>query len=159
MGGAAFAETPMSRPRILRLLRIAFSASCGVVCLLLIVLWLRSYRQVDTLDNLYGYRIDVKRGKLVLGERVQQPSSMPRRPMPPLTRAVIRLLDSIAPTRVVAVASVPIWLPMMLVVSFSVLPWGSTLLRLRRFSLRSLIVATTLVAVVLGLAVAFRYSS
>ena len=57
-----------------RKLRIAWSVAWGVACLLLIVLWVRSYRQVDTLDNLYGYRIDAKQGKLVLGERVQPPS-------------------------------------------------------------------------------------
>ena len=33
----------MDRPRILRLLRIAFSAVCGIVCLLMIALWVRSY--------------------------------------------------------------------------------------------------------------------
>ena len=33
----------MNRPRILRLLRIAFSALCGTVCLMLNVIWVPSY--------------------------------------------------------------------------------------------------------------------
>ena len=39
----------MDRPRILRLLRIAFSAVCGIVCLLLIVLWVRGFSCWDSL--------------------------------------------------------------------------------------------------------------
>ena len=37
----------VTRPRILRLLRIAFSILCGIVCLLLIVLWVRSLLRLD----------------------------------------------------------------------------------------------------------------
>jgi hypothetical protein len=39
----------MDRPRFLRLLRIAFSAVCGIVCVLLIVFWVRSYSKVENL--------------------------------------------------------------------------------------------------------------
>jgi hypothetical protein len=39
----------MDRPRLLRMLRISFSAGCGIVCLLLVVLWVRSYAQGDYL--------------------------------------------------------------------------------------------------------------
>ena len=34
---------PMDRPRILRLLRIAFSAVCAICCGLIILLWISSY--------------------------------------------------------------------------------------------------------------------
>src|SRR5688500_18594160 len=37
----------MDRPRIVRLLRIAFSVVCGIVCLLLIALWVRSLHERD----------------------------------------------------------------------------------------------------------------
>ncbi len=33
-----------------RKLRIAFSATCGIICLLLIALWVRSYYRVDSLE-------------------------------------------------------------------------------------------------------------
>jgi hypothetical protein len=42
---------------------------------------------------------------------------------------------------------------MLLTASFAVLPWVSSLSRLRRFSLRTLLIATTLVAILLGLIV------
>ena len=34
-----------------RKLRIAFSATCLIACVLLIVLWVRSYWKVDSIDN------------------------------------------------------------------------------------------------------------
>src|SRR5437588_73413 len=37
--------------RFLRYLRIAFSATCGLACVLLIVLWVRSYSYEDVLDG------------------------------------------------------------------------------------------------------------
>jgi hypothetical protein len=39
----------MTRPRILRRLRIAVSAVLGILCLLLIALWMRSYSRADEL--------------------------------------------------------------------------------------------------------------
>src|SRR5436309_31493 len=36
-------------PRFLRYLRIAFSATCGIACVLLVVLWVRSYWWYDEL--------------------------------------------------------------------------------------------------------------
>jgi hypothetical protein len=39
----------MDRPRILRLLRIAFSVACGIVCLMVIAVWVRSYWWVDAI--------------------------------------------------------------------------------------------------------------
>src|SRR4051794_36897373 len=37
----------MTRLRTFRLLRIAFSITCGIACVLLIVLWVRSYWRFD----------------------------------------------------------------------------------------------------------------
>jgi hypothetical protein len=131
-----------------RKLRIAWSAVCGVLCLLLIVLWVRSYPQIDTLDNLYGYRIDVKQGKLVLGERVQPPiGSIPK--TLPLTAAVTQFLVAIAPTRVVVVASIPLWILVVIGSSLTPAPWIRHLKW--RFSLRTLLIGMTVVAVALGL--------
>jgi hypothetical protein len=123
---------------------------------LLCVLWVRSYRQVHTLDNLYGYRIDVRQGKLYLGERIQ-PSIGPIRPTAlPLWAAATRFVVTMAPTRVVRVASFPLWTPVVIGSLLAAAPWILPLSRLRRFSLRTLLIATTLVAVVLGLVVWLR---
>jgi hypothetical protein len=46
----------MDRPRILRLMRIGFSALCGIVCLLSIVLWVRSYWRLEILEKRTGLR-------------------------------------------------------------------------------------------------------
>jgi hypothetical protein len=51
---AASTEAPMGRPRILRLLRIAFSVGCGITCLLLLALWVRSYWWADRLHWSFG---------------------------------------------------------------------------------------------------------
>ncbi len=47
--------------------------------------------------------------------------------------------------------TVPLWFPVSLVATVAVLPWAVPLSKLRRFSLRTLLIATTLVAVGLGL--------
>ena len=73
--------------------------------------------------------------------------------MPPVTTMVIRFLDRMAPTRVVVVASIPLWILVVTGSLFAAAPWILPLARLRRFSLRTLLIATTLVAVVLGLIV------
>jgi hypothetical protein len=46
---------------------------------------------------------------------------------------------------------IPLWIPAMLSAALAVLPWVKPLLKLRRFSLSTLLIATTLVAVGLGL--------
>ena len=131
-----------------RKLRIAWSVVCAIACALLIVFWVRSYRQVETLDNLYGYRIDVKQGKLVLVERVQR-SIGPISQALSLSAAAARFLVKIPPKHVV-VASLPLWILVVIGSLLAVAPWIS---RRTRFSLRTLLIATTLVAVVLGLIV------
>ena len=55
----------MDRLCILRLLRIAFSAVCGIVCLLLIVLWIRSYWWQD----FYSWRLSDNRFSLTASGR------------------------------------------------------------------------------------------
>ena len=61
---------PMERPRILWLLRIAFSAVCGIICLLLIVLWVRSYARHDgiwgRISQAKGFHASSHEGRLQL---------------------------------------------------------------------------------------------
>jgi hypothetical protein len=136
-----------------RKLRIAFSAACGIVCLLLIALWMRSYRQVHTLGNLSGYRIGVEQGKLVYGERVQPPIG----PIPktlPVTAAVVRFAAAYGPWPSVVVASIPLWIPVVSGSLLAVAPWMRQFTW--RFSLRALLIGITLVAVLLGIAALSR---
>jgi hypothetical protein len=56
---------------LLRNLRIAFSAICGIACVLLIVLWVRSYWVWD-LINTTGYSVSSFRGHLSLDKQVAQ---------------------------------------------------------------------------------------
>ena len=111
-----------------RKLRMAFSAVCGLACVLLIVLWVRSYRaHFDIRLPWSDHLLCSFRGWMqLLGES------------DPLTG--IRRTEF--PT--------PYWLPTGLAVTSSAVPW---LPWSARFSLRTLLIATTLVAVVLGLAV------
>src|SRR5262245_15805338 len=59
----------MDRPRMLRLLRIMFSAVCGIVCLLLIVMWVGSYWRFDACllpGRRYGRHIQSVNGLLLV---------------------------------------------------------------------------------------------
>jgi hypothetical protein len=54
--------------RFLRYLRIAFSATCLIACVLLIVLWVRSYwwtYGVNANDGIQEFGISMERGELV----------------------------------------------------------------------------------------------
>jgi hypothetical protein len=141
---------------MLRNLRIAFSIVCGILCLLLIALWVRS---ATTSDTLHG-RISVDRefdihsseGAIILiveaaddGEwgilSIAHPSEM----------------EGYSDSRWRAgTTTLPGWYVIgphwFLVAAFALL--GIALWRPpRRFSLRTLLIATTLVAVVLGIVV------
>jgi hypothetical protein len=155
----------MSRPRIIRLLRIVFSAGCGVLCLLLIVLWVRSYRWLDTFHLSYdgdrahwfgsiagelrygtpwaphaygltwdshdtsapGWRLEERPTRSILGFRWGSSGRGKRSPV------------------------VPHWFPVSVIAVIGIAPWLPF-----HFSLRTLLIATTLVAVALGLVMVFR---
>jgi hypothetical protein len=145
-----------------RKLRIAWSVFWGLACVLLIVLWVRSYNRTETVSktnkNListtfgsgYGlaYFIRSDDSAVVFGDPFEDAeesgwkySSVPAAPGPPHKlgwNSDAKLL----------IVPVPYWCPVLLAAAFATAPW------LRwRFSLRTLIIATTLVAVVLGLIV------
>jgi hypothetical protein len=137
----------MSRPRILRLLRIAFSATCGIVCLLVIALWARSYYYYD----LGTSRIVVMQGNLYLAQMLA---------IAPSVTSTAKFTGTMIGTHAVPAAdfvvtplnafTIPLWLLVLPVLSLAAAPWlrWST-----RFSLRTLLIATTLVAIILGAAV------
>ena len=147
-----------------RKLRIAWSVFCGIACVLLIVLWVRSLNRMDALtwhyDNAEAFQIRTNPGQLVFGTGTD-------RPVPPLAvRQVGRLWMSewfesmrlygrtmnwwfgASSSHAGWYVSIPDWFLILLCCAVGSIPW------LRwRFTLRTLLIATTLVAALLGLAV------
>jgi hypothetical protein len=132
-----------------RKLRIAWSVCCAIACVLLIALWVRSYWWWDQLSVAIGsdttLAIESMRGDLVVGSYGAGPYwdiySRSLNGTPPGNLALapgdVRVPERFLVLLFAALAAAP-WLP-----------WWS-----KRFSLRTLLIATTLIAVVLGLIVA-----
>jgi hypothetical protein len=162
----------MTRPRILRRLRIAVSAVLGILCLLLIALWMRSYWRADELTlasrlrltSIYGHiqyvtapilfekpwdylswrpsRDEIRAAtgtKVVLNDLDKKKIAQLSAVLgigPPSGRPPVAWLGSVPHWGVVCVAAtltIAIWIP-----------WSN------RFSLRTLLLTTTLVAILLG---------
>jgi hypothetical protein len=101
---------------------------------------------------LHGYKIDVNQGKLVLSERVQRSiGQFP--PSLPVSAALARYLITL-PSKSVVVASISLWIPALIGSLLAAAPWISQLRW--HFTLRTLLIATTLVAAALGVIAAFR---
>jgi hypothetical protein len=165
----------MNRPRILRLLQIAFSVACGIVCLLLIVVWWRAYHYSDFAGWTFGgqrFTANSELGRLMLAWRVPSPgsplqgfSSRPVDPQSPdtvLLKRAMREKENVLgiyirrdSTPAGTVGTVGIGFPhgylVVAVATLAAIPWITW-----RFSVRTLLIATMLVAAVLGLAVALR---
>ena len=147
---------------------------CGVACVLLILLWAHTPRNQVRLEGWVSnshyirftaflhwwevdaalYEIDPPRSWYPRATFQDNYVAQPK----PLTSPVHRwrsLLYS-RPDSSGITLTAPLWLPVLLTASFAVLPWASSLSRLRRFSLRTLLIVTTLVAVLLGLIVWLR---
>ena len=144
-----------------RKLRIAWSAVCGILCLLLEVYWERSYRESETVFGVIGgQRIQLSSncGRIQLFMNPKSMFTVPpkwkymRSVLVPLPEGfewiVARRLN--APMQGIELRG-----PHLLAVAFAGLlltapwlPWWSW-----QFSLRTLLIATTLVAVALGVVV------
>ena len=137
--------------RLLRYLRIDFSATCLVACVLLIALWVRSYWWVDV-ANRSQYSITSMQGRLCVDESFDVLGN-------PVTRSpsftlVNHFWGSAFETSGLTIRrrgtglAIPYWSLLLPMAALAAAPW------LRwRFSLRTLLIATTLVAVGLGLIV------
>ncbi len=143
-----------------RKLRIAWSIVCGVLGLLLLLLWVRSLAAEDRLTGNFSgshrFRIYSSHGCLVY--------YVPGTPLPPNTYAWQSDFGSefwlqVSDPRIASIPrvhhhpqemwiSLPYWLLVGLCAVFTAAPWFRW-----RFSLRTLLIATTLIGVVLGLAV------
>jgi hypothetical protein len=143
-----------------RKLRIAFSAGCGIICLLLIVLWVRSHRAEDRASGRLssaGIRLYSSRGWLVLFKN-STPGAGPYDwditlgsdywLNPPDARLQYALPLSFFGRSTISNISLPHWVVAMACVAVATVPW--LLGRQFRFSLRTLLIATTLLALLLG---------
>ena len=141
-----------------RKLRIAWSVTCGVACVLLIVFWVQSYFRYSQLTNKRGECvIESWHGRLwwMWPEYGVLPVKLDVVPADRYVDVLTRLKIT-RPTGVFGFAighrvpgvCISHWFAVALAMVFAAVPWI-----LWRFSLRTLLIATTLVAVVLGLIV------
>ena len=144
-----------------RKLRIAFSVTCGIVCVLLVVLWVRSCWRADfchgTLFQWRAFRIGSHFGGVELAF-VPLGSMNPDLPRIYSSEYDINDHDSLTKDLTwgfrwsniesFTIVRAPDWLFVVMCSLAAALPWLPW-----RFSLRTLLIATTLVAVVLGLIV------
>ena len=147
-----------------RKLRIAWSVVCGIACVLLVVLWVRSYYRHDhCLGPDFGGSfsgIGSLQGKISVVRALRTPLPNERWRF---ESEIIGDEDQWAATwseydiglgfgvynRPLAKALViPHWFSILFSATLAAIPWIRVK---RRFSLRTLLIATTLVAVVLGL--------
>ncbi len=154
-----------SMKAFLRYLRIAFSATCLVACVLLVALWIRSYRWQDAvagnLTNRQAYGVSSLKGRMraLLVVYYAQPhfedfewrtvdysgyESSNFLEWNPSWKYGVRTLPE--PNTAFSV-TLPLWTLVVSSIAIAAAPW----IRLsKRFSLRTLLIATTLVALVLG---------
>jgi hypothetical protein len=153
--------------RYLRYLRIAFSATCLIACVLVIALWVRSYWVWDGVTKQAGpkyiYHVASYRGefgvaRLAAADAIDLDGSQLlsfgwncvwRSDIPQLASGnTITVWGQKRPYALIPFAVVHYGLVFIPFAALAAAPW---LRWSNRFSLRTLLVATTLVAVVLGL--------
>jgi hypothetical protein len=134
-----------------RNLRIAWSVFWGLACVLLVVLWVRSYWRVDYFTYPFSsIEVESRLGILVISESIDngQNWTWQSESISDLRKIGLRGGAEYLFAFQIKPAVVPVWFVLILLAALASLPW------LRwRFSLRTLLIATTLVAVVLGLVV------
>jgi len=144
-----------------RKLRIAVSVFFGLLTLALCVLWVRSYWRWDSLDG-DGWTIASNCGRIVFQRdsgTIQHVPGFDTVPADERANILLKSTHHIETTlgfgtarhAYESVAIIPYWffaLPTVVALAFVLVPQASV-----RFSLRTLLIATTLVAAELGLAV------
>ena len=145
-----------------RKLRIAFSAACLIACMLLIELWVRSYRKCDQcwghFPNGTTFEIDSISGYVWAGiVHWNYPSSLMLRTSQLSKESEekyanlpkFRFMEQIGGSGLgTCVFAAPHWFLIILALGVAAVSWVPL-----RFSIRTLLIATTLVAVMLGLIV------
>ena len=165
----------MDRTCILRGLRIILSAVCLVICGLLIALWVRSYWWCDIFEKRTASKlvqVDSRTGRLTFWQ-FNPPKGLPPKDVLDgmgIGRFYWRCPDVNAPRRAYwhqasilefgrigggteRVTFMPYWFPILISAACAAIPW---LQWSKRFSLRTLLIGVTLVAVVLGIVIGVR---
>ncbi len=144
-------------------LRIAFSVTCGIAGVLLVVLWVRSYSWVDGYHQPVGHILcggDALRGCISIHwidmNKVGHMSGGYR--TLPASHALfgINIAEPFLWFHFKSLPAgftlyLPMWIPLVTIIGAAVAPWAR--LTRWRFSLRTLLIATTLTAILLGLIV------
>jgi hypothetical protein len=151
-----------------RKLRIAWSVFSGLACVLVMLLWVRSYWWADFLNapiGANGYSLSSVRGRLGVDARpaevavtgweysngrMDDPHESADTPQPNRDDDMSDSFSvtTVTTTELLRVVTLPHGLLSLLFATVAAIPWVR-----RSFSLRSLLIATTLVAVVLGIIV------
>jgi len=131
------------------------SALCLIACVLLIVLWMRSYTHIDsiagTISNSRQLELQSMKGRcfVLLVDSSQRPiGSFARYSVLDLENLKYLTFNYAVLGSKIDRLWVAHWILILISASVAALPWIRW-----RFSLRALLIATTLVAVVLGVAV------
>jgi hypothetical protein len=132
-----------------RKLRIAWSVAWGIVAMVLIALWVRSYKYLDSAQLLSGHPVSSVRGRILIGRQVGLAPLVPNAPIPNRRMGIVsRPLIAFNVTFGGAGVALPFWSATLLSAVMMSAFWFPD-----RFSLRTLLIATTLVAAGLGLIV------
>jgi hypothetical protein len=122
--------------------RITWTVCCGIACVLLIVLWVRSYRTLDAINIVGGHRFWLLHGYVYIDETFEVVARGTKISTQNLFGYSIQLigipLGKASPRGFGN--KVPVWALIIAVTALAAVPW------IRRFSLRTLLIATTLVA-------------
>jgi hypothetical protein len=138
----------MERSRLTRYLRIAVTALSVTACVLLIALWVRSYRWTDS--TMTQPQATSYRGKLIVAEmfvfEFKRPTAISS---PPKYRFGIFSSSDVGHelSPINPLFTIPYWSFVLVSGALAVAPW---IRWSNRFSLRTLLIATTLVAVALA---------
>jgi hypothetical protein len=133
--------------QMLRYLRIAVTGLCLTACVLLIVLWVRGYWRWDNLDMGADHRITSLSGKLIIDEQFVF-SSLPDWMASPRSGPLFGSSFELSTFNVGGVTprgtgtAIPNWFLILVSATIAAAPWIRW-----RFSLRTLLIVTTLVAV------------
>jgi hypothetical protein len=144
---------------VLRYLRIVFSATCAIACVLLVALWIRSFWRGDVFQFGDGQALASNSGSLqTIDMNLGQPLSSQTlitfaQPMNLEAPQHSLLGCGYSPADKGTKLVIPYWFPTLLLATMAAFPWIQWD---RRFSLRTLLIVTTLVAVVLVLSVWLR---
>ena len=147
IGHSRTAIAKMTRERTIRVLRIITSAVFGVLCLLCITFWVPSYRNMYAV-GISGNSVATINGRFLFnGALLRTDGSVNADSRYRLGRLTVTTAPAGRYTPMGRGLSIPTWLAVLATAAFTVMPWIHWS---RRFSLWTLLITTTLVALALG---------